>query len=122
MKNTMSPLAAALAMLLAAPLAAQSAMAGQPNGGGPGPDARLEQMSERLDRRVDRMAERLDLSDDQQAELKTLWTEVQENGRSRRDGTMREQLASILTQDQLAELARSGLGRNHRFRRQSHPR
>lgn len=65
--------------------------------------------AERIDRRVKRMTERFALSDDQQAELRTLLTEAQRSGHSMRDGSMRERLASILSQDQLAELARYGL-------------
>ncbi|MFP4075762.1 MAG: hypothetical protein ACLFTD_04630 [Halochromatium sp.] len=167
MKKTMFPLATALTLLLAAPLAAQPLMGSHAKGGDSSADGRLERMSEQLDlsaeqqetiaalmaeqaskrdrmrtafrtqveavlteqqlakrdayrterieRRVDRMSRRLDLSDDQQAELKTLLTEAQATRGSMRDGNMRERLASILSQDQLAKLARSGMGQHARF-------
>ncbi|EIC21073.1 Spy/CpxP family protein refolding chaperone [Thiorhodovibrio frisius] len=69
---------------------------------------RAELRAERIDQRVARMAERLDLSAEQSTQLKALFTENQNAGRSSRagSGSMREQLASILTVDQLAELGK----------------
>ncbi|NEX17562.1 MAG: hypothetical protein C1943_13285 [Halochromatium sp.] len=72
-------------------------------------DKRDAYQAERIDRRLARMTARLDLSDAQQAELKTLLTETQGGGRSGHNGRMREQLASILSQEQLAKLRRPGL-------------
>lgn len=163
MNNTMIPVAASLALLLAGPLAAQPPMGGAAKGGVLGAEQRLERMTEqleltaeqqqtiaalfedqasqreqmradfraridavltdeqrakrdeqiaaRIDRRVARMAERLDLSDDQQTQLKTLFTDSQGMGRSGRHGSMREQLASILTDEQLAQLPQPGAGK-----------
>ena len=68
-------------------------------------------MAARVDQRVARMAERLDLSEEQQSQLKTMLTESQGKGKSRRDGSMREQLASILTAEQLAQLPQRGAGK-----------
>lgn len=69
------------------------------------------QIAARIDRRVARMAETLALSDEQQRQLKTLFTESRDQGKSRRDGAMREQLASILTDEQLAQLPQRGAGK-----------
>ncbi len=70
-------------------------------------------MATRVERRVANLTEQLDLSYAQQSQLQTLFTESAGQGRMGRDGAMRDQLASILNPDQLAEFNQSagGLGR-----------
>ncbi|WP_462322257.1 hypothetical protein [Halochromatium sp.] len=88
MKKAMIPLTAALAMLLAAPLAAQSPESGAANGGGAGTHWRLERMSEQLD-----------LSTEQQQAIAALVAE-QARERDKRRAEFREQVDAVLTEEQ----------------------
>jgi len=63
-------------------------------------DAEIEKL---IDRQVARIADRLDLTSEQQSAVKSVFTEKRDNP-NLSPAQMRERLASVLTEDQLAEL------------------
>ncbi len=70
-------------------------------------DARIDR---RIERRVSRIADRLNLTPEQETELRKVMAEKRNNPSWHRSD-MREQLATVLTDDQLAELEQM---RSHR--------
>ncbi len=74
---------------------------------------RDEEIARRVDRRVARLADRLGLSAEQEAEVRTLMGEPSDPADWDR-GAMRERLAGILSDDQLAQLDAMGTRRGYR--------
>lgn len=77
---------------------------------------RDEQIERRISWRIDRLADRLDLSAAQEAELHELMTEGG-GPAAWADGQLREHLAAVLTEEQLAQLDQSRSYRGDKGRR-----